>query len=104
MEIATSKKGKPVEIGDPFARSLIGKYLGKRRDDIGKLRRALSDRDYETIRITGHNLYGSGAAYGLDEISNLGASIERAANAQDAARIERLIDEMADFIGALRVF
>ena len=75
MNKGSDKQGKPIEIDDPFARQLMGKYLGHRKDDVDKLRRALAASDFDTIRITGHNLYGSGAAYGLDDISWLGASI-----------------------------
>ena len=103
MENVTDKKGKPIEITDPFARRLIDKYLSHRKDDIDKLKRALADSDFETIRITGHNLYGSGSAYGLDDISWLGASIENAADAQDEEQLERLLDEMTDFLKKLRV-
>lgn len=103
MEKVDSKKGKAIEIADPFARRLIGKYLDHRKDDIDKLKRALAASDFETIRVTGHNLYGSGAAYGLDEISWLGASFEKAADEKDGPRVERLIGELADFLRKLRV-
>lgn len=104
MQDVTSRKAKPIEIADPFARRLIGKYLDNRKDDIVKLQRALADSDFETIRVTGHNLYGSGSAYGLDDISWFGASIEEAANASDGPQIERLIREMTDFLHKLRVY
>lgn len=97
------QSGKPIEIADPFARRLVGKYLSHRKDDIGKLKSALEASDFETIRITGHNLYGSGAAYGLDDISWLGASIEQAAEKEDGPQIERLIGELTDFLRKLRV-
>ena len=103
MENGSEKKGKPIEISDPFARRLIGKYLSHRKDDIDKLKDALAASDFETIRVTGHNLYGSGSAYGLDDISWLGASIENAADARDEEQIERLIGEMTDFLRKLRV-
>lgn len=91
-------KGKPIEINDPFARRLIGKYLSHRKDDIGKLTKALAESDFETIQATGHNLYGSGAAYGLDQISWLGEHFEKAAIAQNAPEIERLIGELTEFL------
>ena len=97
------KKGRPIEIADPFARRLIGKYLDNRRDDIDKLKQALADADFDTIRITGHNLYGSGSAYGLDDISWLGASIEKAADEKNGAKIEGLISELTHFLQKLRV-
>jgi len=103
MTDAPDGQGKPIEITDPFARRLIGKYLDNRKDDIGKLTQALSDSDFETIRVTGHNLYGSGAAYGLDHISWIGASIEKAADSKDVSEIERSIDELESFLHRLKV-
>ena len=103
MKDPADGQGKPIEITDPFARRLIGKYLQKRKDDIDKLTRALSRSDFETIRITGHNLYGSGAAYGLDDISWIGASIEKAADAENVADIEQSIGELEAFLQRLKV-
>jgi HPt (histidine-containing phosphotransfer) domain-containing protein len=103
MTDAMDGLGKPVEITDPFARRLIGKYLDNRKDDIGKLTKALADSDFDAIRLTGHNLYGSGAAYGLDRISLIGASIEKAADAKDAPGIELAIEELSQFIHGLKV-
>ena len=97
------EKSKPIEIADPFARRLIGKYIDKRNEDVDRLTRALAESDFETIRTTGHNLSGSGAAYGLDDISTLGASIECAAIDKDGPRIERLIDEMIAFLRELTI-
>lgn len=97
------QKGKPIEITDPFARRLIGKYLDKRNDDVDRLTRALAESDFESIRTTGHNLYGSGAAYGLDAISDLGARMERAAIDRDGPRIRELIGEMTKFLRDLTV-
>lgn len=98
-----NKNERPIEIADPFARRLIGKYLDHRRDDIDKLTQALADADFETIRITGHNLYGSGSAYGLDDISWLGASIEEAADEKNAAKIDGLINDLSNFLRKLKV-
>jgi len=103
MDNVTDRKGKPIEIADPFARRLIGRYLSHRKDDISKLQSALADSDFETIRVTGHNLYGSGSAYGLDDISYIGASIEKAADEMDGPRIEGLIGDLTDFLHKLRV-
>lgn len=93
----------PIEIADPFARKLVGQYLEKREGDIGKLRGALESEDFETIRVTGHNLYGSGSAYGLDEVSRIGANLEQAAEQQDGAGVTRLIDDLAIFLRTVEV-
>ncbi|MGI9272941.1 MAG: Hpt domain-containing protein [Woeseiaceae bacterium] len=99
----TSKTGKPIDIVDPFARRLVGKYLARRLIDVDNLLQAVRDSDFETVRITGHNLYGSGAAYGLHDISSIGANLENAAEDADAQQIERLIDDLKLFLDDLRV-
>lgn len=98
-----SEKGKTIEIADPFARKLVGDYLENRRTDIAKLTRALLDSDFETIRVTGHNLLGSGAAYGFAAISEMGAGIESAAAARDIRGVERCITELSDLLGQVKV-
>ncbi len=99
----TGNNGKPIDVEDPFARKLVGRYLDNRKHDIEKLTAALRASDFETIRTIGHNLYGSGAAYGLDDISWIGASIEDAAKLGDSERIERVIDELRAFLVRLKV-
>ena len=101
--LVNSEKGKTIEIADPFARRLVGKYLENRNDDIARLTNALGCEDFETIRITGHNLFGSGAAYGFDDISTMGAGIESAATNRDAPAIERLIGDLQELLRKVTV-
>lgn len=98
-----SEEGKTIEITDPFARKLVGDYLENRRADIARLTQALLDSDFESIRVTGHNLYGSGAAYGFEAISEMGAGIESAAEARDVAGIERRIADLRDLLRQVKV-
>ena len=98
-----SEKGKTIEITDPFARKLVGDYLENRRADIAKLTQALLDSDFETIRVTGHNLLGSGAAYGFEAISEMGADIESAAETRDIPGIQRRIADLQDLLGQVKV-
>ena len=93
------KKVDPKDIADPFARKLVGRYLDNRRNDVDKLAAALNRDDFALIEVTGHNLFGSGGAYGLGEISRIGAAMEEAAASSDRAKIAQLINELAEFIG-----
>ena len=92
-----------IDVMDPFARKLVGQYLDNRQEDVGKLTEALETADFDTIRITGHNLFGSGAAYGLDGISVLGRELEAAASAEDGAKIKRHIKELVSFLENLQI-
>ena len=92
-----------IEIADPFARRLLSQYLERRRADLAQLRAELADANYTSIELTGHNLSGSGAAYGLDPVSRLGADLESAARSADPDQIRRIIDQLEDFIAGVVV-
>ena len=103
MKIMGSDSDRPIDISDPFARQLMARYLERRDSDVGRLRDALRETEFETIRVTGHNLFGSGSAYGLDEISRLGERIEKAAERKDAGGIERLIADLETYLRDLKI-
>lgn len=81
----------------------MARYLERRQEDLLTLDRALSDADFETIRVAGHNLSGSGAAYGLEEVSRLGRCIEKAADKRDAVEVRRHLDDLGDFVRAVKL-
>ncbi len=90
-------------IADPFARRLVIQYLDRRENDLRTLRADHADGDYKSIERKGHNLYGSGSAYGLDRISELGSELELAAKKCNGQYIEELIDTLKTFIRNVRV-
>lgn len=92
-----------VDIADPFARQLMARYLSHRQQDLSSMRAALARDDFEQIKITGHNMHGSGSAYGLDRISELGQSLEDAAISRNAATIEGLISALENFVRSLSI-
>ena len=99
----TSQSDNSIEIADPFARRLLAKYLERRKQDLVTLRAAVSQNDYALIERTGHNLFGSGAAYGLQPVSNLGADLEQAAQQKDSARITSIVDALEAFVRQVTV-
>ena len=92
-----------VNIADPFAKRLMVRYLGRREADLEALRSALAQNDFDCIRVKGHNLYGSGSAYGLDRISELGNSLEAAAIAEDHGAITEQINALESYVRKLRI-
>ena len=97
------KPASPIEVADPFARRLLAQYLKRRKSDLTRLRAALNRQDFASIQLTGHNLFGSGAAYGLEDISTLGARLELVAKAQQAELISALIDELERFVTTVTI-
>lgn len=94
---------KPINVADPFARRLIVQYLKRRKADVDRLQQALQGGDLELIRIAGHNMSGSGSAYGFDQISEVGSALELAANADDTSGIEGLIDQLDRILASIRL-
>ena len=92
-----------IEVDDPFARKLLARYVERRVADLQTLRAAAAADDYDAIRITGHNMYGSGEAYGLQKISTIGAGLEQAATAREPERTAQLIDELEKYIASLAI-
>lgn len=92
-----------VVVEDPFARRLMVRYLTHRQDDVATLRTALAGKDFESIEKTGHNMFGSGSAYGLERISELGADLESKAKNGNGPAIGDLIDALDAFIRDVRI-
>lgn len=85
----------PVEAG---MEDLAPSYLDKRRAEIAKYRQALIEEDFETIRMLGHKMKGTGAGYGFTELTSLGGQIEKAALNRDAARVRMSVDALASYV------
>ena len=82
---------------------LIPKFMQRRHDDAVKLREALATGDFETVRVIGHSMKGTGGGYGFDGISEFGATIENAAKdaASDVAR--SAVDALEDYLARVQI-
>ena len=82
---------------------LIPRYLDRRHKEIEAFRSQLGAGDFESLRIGGHSLKGSGGGYGFAQLTKIGGTIEVAAKAKDAAAIEAALAEYADYIQRVEV-
>jgi len=83
---------------EPKVRLLIPGYLESRRRDVEALRAALETSDYEAIRDLGHKMSGTGGAYGLPRITEIGSNLEKAARERDPQLIRAQTDELTRFL------
>lgn len=84
-------------------KDLIPGYISNRYNDIKNIRAALEKGDYETIRILGHSMKGSGGGYGFDTITEIGRAIEQAAKEKDDESIKHKTEELGDYLKSVEI-
>ena len=82
---------------------LVPAYLAARRTEVTEIRRKVDEGDLEALRVIGHNLRGSGAGYGFDDLTLLGAQIETAAEAGDLRTVREVADRLEAYIKRVTV-
>lgn len=82
---------------------LIPRFLENRRKDVAAIPAALERGDYDAVRTIGHDMKGTGAGYGFDEITALGAALEQAAKDGHRQEIRRLRDALATYLERVEV-
>ncbi len=88
---------------DSSLAELIPGFLENRRRDVEAIVAALKNADYENVRILGHNMKGCGAGYGLNRITEIGASLEQAAGRREPEEIRARAAELARYLDGLQV-
>lgn len=83
---------------DPAIRALIPNYLRRRVSDIEVIRTLLAQNNMKEIRRLAHNMRGSGLAYGMPLVSEIGESMEEAAIAFDVGTIHSLTLKLEQFV------
>jgi HPt (histidine-containing phosphotransfer) domain-containing protein len=77
---------------------LIPEYLKRRVNDLRCLARDIASNDYAAIATIGHTMKGSGGAYGLSSISEIGSSLEFAALSRDRSAVLEQIRALSVFL------
>jgi len=88
---------------DAELEALVPGYLGNRRRDVGALREALAAEDYETIRVLGHSMKGTGGGYGFAAITEMGRALEAAAKTGDPNEVRRWIGELSAYLERVEI-
>jgi HPt (histidine-containing phosphotransfer) domain-containing protein len=80
---------------------LLPRFIEHRKRDAVEIRDGLARGAFEDIARIGHNMRGNGLSYGVAEIGALGARLESAAHAKDAAEIGAALVELEECIAGL---
>jgi HPt (histidine-containing phosphotransfer) domain-containing protein len=76
----------------------VPQYLALCRRDLLAMQWALEVSDFERLRILGHNLKGSGGAYGFARLTELGACLEQAAKSGDDDTVRGAVADLKSFL------
>jgi HPt (histidine-containing phosphotransfer) domain-containing protein len=82
---------------------LIPEFLDNRRGDVESIRGAVASDDYETVRVLGHSMKGSGGGFGFDDITEIGAALEQAAKRKDEMAIRDELEKLANYLARVEV-
>ncbi|MBU4319175.1 MAG: response regulator [Proteobacteria bacterium] len=82
---------------------LIPGFLANRAKDIEDIKKALDQRNYETIRILGHSMKGAGGGYGFDYITETGRALENAANENKPEKVMQVVKDLSAFLDRVHV-
>ncbi len=85
--------------------NIVPGYLENRAGDVRAIERALEagEGGYDTVRIIGHSMKGTGGGYGFDELTEIGARLEVAGRAGDRGAIQRGLEELSSYLSRVRV-
>ena len=88
---------------DPDLMPLIPEYIEHRREDVIKLMDLLEENSYRDIERCGHSMKGTGAGYGFDMITEIGALIEIAGKEGNRDQIQEGINRLNDYLEKLDI-
>jgi CheY-like chemotaxis protein/anti-sigma regulatory factor (Ser/Thr protein kinase) len=78
-------------------------YLKLRKEEAPRLAELLQSREFDPIRVLAHNMKGTGSAYGLPVLTQMGAAIESAAKASDEAALRAQIRTLGEYLALVEM-
>jgi CheY-like chemotaxis protein/HPt (histidine-containing phosphotransfer) domain-containing protein len=97
-----SMKRQRIEV-DADLRDLVPGFLEHKRADTGTIRAAIDRADYATISQIGHKMKGEGGSYGFDAVTDMGATLERAALDKDLATVRHTLEAFTEYLESVDV-
>jgi PAS domain S-box-containing protein len=77
---------------------LVPSYLESCRNGVIEMRNAVDRVDFAALKGLGHDISGSGGAYGFSAISEIGASLQQAAENSDGEVTRQWIAALSDYL------
>lgn len=88
---------------DPDLEDIVPDFLLNLAEDLQSILEALDKNDFETVRVLGHSMKGSGGGYGFDAVTEMGRDIENAAGAGDAKTVGDKVSEIKNYLQKVEI-
>ena len=88
---------------DPLIEDIVGDFLQHRRENVTSILDALEAADYEAVAKIGHDIEGTGGAFGFDGMARIGRSLRQAAREASPGEVKRLTEELVGYLRRLKV-
>ncbi len=76
----------------------IPAYLRNCRENVAAMSDALDRTDFETVKYLGHQMKGSGSAFGFQVITDIGAALQQAAENADPVASRKSVGELSSHL------
>ncbi len=87
----------PSKVSQKIAKR-VPAYLRNCRENVIAITDALDRTDFEAVTVLGHNMRGSGGAYGFQAITDIGAALEQAAQDSDTDASRKWVGELTIYL------
>ena len=88
---------------DAAIQDIIPDFLRHRGENVASIRDALEAGDFDAVRQIGHDIEGSGGAFGFDFMAEIGRCLSQAPSDTAPAQVRGLADELASYLARLRI-
>jgi HPt (histidine-containing phosphotransfer) domain-containing protein len=81
----------------------IPAYLQNCRQNGVAMLDALDRVDFETVKFLGHQMRGSGGAFGFQAITDIGAELQQAAESADTDASRKWVGELSNYLDRVEI-
>ncbi len=94
-KVESIRKGPSLVLLNPKLAARIPAFLKNRRQDVIMMLDSLARGEFETVQRLGHSMKGSGASFGFQDITDIGAALEQEAGSADADASRKWVSELS---------
>ncbi|MDQ3263440.1 MAG: response regulator [Myxococcota bacterium] len=94
-KVESIRKDPSFVLAHPKLAARVPAFLKNRRQDVITMLDSLAWGEFETVKRLGHSMRGSGASFGFQNITDIGAALEQAAESADDDASRKWVSELS---------